>query len=243
MMRSTFNARPSTWLQLPLSFDVRQMQRDSSQFIAGDWIKHFNTGAYEYGWSCVPLRSPGGEAAHIVPINEALYADTPQLLRCPYLRTVIDQFRCNAGAVRLMALAPGAVIHAHRDAGTALMDGLTRIHIPIQTSPQVLFSIDGESVHFTAGHAWYMDASCLHAVENRGMAPRIHLVIDCLTNAWLQALFARAGFVPKAAARYGDPSINDGNVHAVITQLRASATPATQAMADRLATLAQGSGT
>lgn len=237
------NLAPSTWLQLPLSFDLAQMQGDSSQFLASDWIKHFNTGAYEYGWSCVPLRSPGGEASHIVPLNEALYADTPQLLRCPYLRQVIGQFQCDTSAVRLMALAPGAVIHAHRDVGAALMDGLTRIHIPIQTSPQVLFSIDGESVHFTAGHAWYMDASCLHAVENRGTAPRIHLVIDCITNAWLEDLFARAGFVPKAAAKYGDASINDGNVQAVIAQLRTSAAPAALAMAERLANLAQGAGT
>lgn len=237
------NSAPSSWLQLPLTVDVVRMQQESGQFTASDWIPHFNARAYEQGWSCVPLRSAGGEAGHIIPLDGACYRDTPHLARCPYLQEVISSFQCDTGAARLMALAPGAVIHAHRDAGTALMDGLTRIHIPIQTSPQVLFSIDGESVHFTAGHAWYMDASCLHAVENRGTAPRIHLVIDCLTNTWLQALFARAGFVPKAAARYGDPSINDGNVHAVIAQLRASATAATQAMADRLATLAQGSGT
>ena len=232
--------RASSWLQLPLSLDVLRMQQESGQFGASDWIAHFNTRAYEQGWSCVPLRSAGGEAGHIIPVDGACYSDTPHLARCPYLREVISSFECETSAVRLMALAPGAVIHAHRDAGTALMDGLTRIHIPIQTSPQVLFSIDGESVHFTAGHAWYMDASCLHAVENRGGTPRIHLVIDCITNTWLEDLFARAGFVPKAPARYGDPSINDGNVQAVIAQLRASATPATLAMAERLASLAQG---
>lgn len=232
--------RASSWLQLPLSLDVLRMQQESGQFGASDWIAHFNTRAYEQGWSCVPLRSAGGEAGHIIPLDGACYSDTPHLARCPYLREVISSFECETSAVRLMALAPGAVIHAHRDAGTALMDGLTRIHIPIQTSPQVLFSIDGETVHFTAGHAWYMDASCLHAVENRGGTPRIHLVIDCITNTWLEDLFARAGFVPKAPAKYGDPSINDGNVQAVIAQLRDSATPATLAMAERLASLAQG---
>jgi len=240
---NTPGSAPSSWLQLPLSFDVVRMQRESGQFAASDWIAHFNARAYERGWSCVPLRSAGGQAGHIIPLDGARYSDTPHLARCPYLRDVISRFECDTSAVRLMALEPGAVIHAHRDAGTSLMEGLTRIHIPIQTSPQVLFSIDGESVHFTAGHAWYMDASCLHAVENRGTAPRIHLVIDCLTNAWLEDLFARAGFVPKAAARYGDPSINDGNVHAVIAQLRASATPATQAMADRLDILARSTNT
>lgn len=231
-------AAPSTWLRLPLAFDVARMQRECDQFAASDWISHFNTGAYENGWSCLPLRSAGGDARHIMPLDGAPYRATPHLARCPYLREVLARFQCDTSAVRLMALAPGAAIRAHRDAGTALMDGLTRIHIPIHTSPQVCFSIDGDTVHFTAGHAWYMDASCLHAVHNRGAAPRIHLVVDCITNGWLTALFADAGFVPKAAAKYGDPSINDGNVHAVIARLREAGTPVTLALAGELARLA-----
>lgn len=233
---------PSTWLQLPLRFDVARLQDDSDRYASGDWISHFNTGAYENGWSCLPLRSAGGDARHIMPIDGAAYAATPHLARSPYLREVLASLDCELGAARLMALAPGAVIHAHRDAGTSLMDGLTRLHIPIHTSPQVLFSIDGESVHFTAGHAWYMDASCLHAVHNRGAAPRIHLVIDCVTNAWLEALFARAGFVPKPAHKYGDPSIHDGNVQAVIRQLRQSPSPASLALASAMAAVAGGAG-
>jgi len=232
---------PSTWLRLPLRFDVVRMQRDSDQFAVGEWIHHFNTGAYDQGWSCVPLRSADGQAGHIMPIDGAAYAGTPQLARCPCLREVLASFACEIRAARLMALAPGAVIRAHRDGGTSLADGLIRIHIPIHTSPQVLFSIDGETVHFTAGHAWYMDASCLHAVRNDGTAPRIHLVLDCITNAWLETLFASAGFVPKAAHKYGDPSINDGNVRAVIAQLRLSPSPASLALASQLSGLADGS--
>jgi len=231
---------PSTWLQLPLHFDVARMQRDSDQFAAGEWISHFNTGAYDQGWSCVPLRSPGGAADHIMPVDGAAYAGTPQLARCPGLREVLASFACEINSARLLALAPGALIRAHRDAGTSLADGLIRIHLPIHTSPQVLFTIDGETVHFTAGHAWYMDASCLHAVHNQGSAPRIHLVLDCVTNAWLEALFAAAGFVPKARPKYGDANIHDGNVQAIIAQLRAVPTPASLALASELAARARG---
>lgn len=232
--------RPSTWLQLPLHFDVARMQRDSDQFAAGEWISHFNTGAYDQGWSCVPLRSPGGATDHIMPVDGAAYAGTPQLARCPGLREVLASFACEINSARLLALAPGALIRAHRDAGTSLADGLIRIHIPIHTSPQVLFTIDGETVHFTAGHAWYMDASCLHAVHNQGSAPRIHLVLDCVTNAWLEALFAAAGFVPKARPKYGDANIHDGNVQAIIAQLRAVPTPASLTLASELAARARG---
>ncbi|OYO29007.1 aspartyl/asparaginyl beta-hydroxylase domain-containing protein [Janthinobacterium sp. PC23-8] len=231
---------PSTWLRLPLRFDVARMQQESDQFTSTDWISHFNTGAYENGWSCLPLRSHGGDPLHIMPLDDAVYADTPHLARCPCLRQAIAGMDCEVGAARLMALDAGAVIREHRDAGTALADGVTRIHIPIHTSPQVLFRIDGEQVHFYAGHAWYMDASCRHAVENRGDAARVHLVLDCVTNDWLESLFASAGFVPKAPPKYGDPSINDGNVREIIARLRASGEPAALAVAERLAALERG---
>ena len=231
---------PSTWLQLPLRFDAARMRQESDQFAPADWISHFNTGAYESGWSCLPLRSHHGDPRHIMPLDDAAYADTPHLARCPYLRQVIASFDCAVGAARLMALDAGAVIREHRDAGTALADGVTRIHIPIHTSPRVLFRIDGETVYFSAGHAWYMDASCRHAVENRGDAARVHLVLDCVTNDWLESLFAGAGFVPKAPPKYGDASINDGNVQQVIARLRATGAPSALALAERLDAIARG---
>lgn len=231
---------PSTYLPLPLRFDVASMQRESDQFDEQDWIAHFNTGAYENGWSCLPLRSPGGDARHIMPVDGVDYANTPQLARCPYLQQVLASFACEKGAARLMALEAGAVIREHRDAGTALADGITRIHVPIHTSQQVLFRIDGESVHFSAGQAWYMDASCRHAVTNGGADARVHLVIDCLTNDWLEALFAGAGFVPRPLPKYGDPSINDGNVGEIIARLRETGAPALAHHADRLAAIAGG---
>lgn len=231
---------PSTYLALPLQFDVAAMQRESDQFAPHDWIAHFNTGAYENGWSCLPLRSPGGDARHIVPRDDVVYAATPQLARCPYLQQVLASFACETGAVRLMALEAGALIREHRDAGSSLADGITRIHIPIHTSQQVLFRIDGASVHFGAGQAWYMDASRRHAVTNGGATARVHLVIDCLTNAWLEQLFADAGFVPRPPPKYGDPSINDANVGSIIAHLRASGLPAMAQQADRLAAIAHG---
>lgn len=94
---------PSTWLHLPLQFDVARMQQECDQFAATEWISHFNTGAYDTGWSCLPLRAPGGDAHQIMPIDGASYDETPQLGRCPYLRQVLRRFACELGAVRPMA--------------------------------------------------------------------------------------------------------------------------------------------
>lgn len=193
-------AAPSAWLRLPLEFDLARMQAELDAIGADEWIAHFNTGAYDKGWSCVPLRSAGGSARHIMPVDGEPYRDTAVLERCPYLRQVIDSLACDKQSVRLMALAPGAVIKEHRDPGTALQEGLTRLHIPVQTSPDVLFTVDGEAVHFSAGRAWYLDASCRHAVHNAGTLPRVHLLIDCISNDWLAQLFDDAGFVPRPPA-------------------------------------------
>lgn len=187
----------SGYLRLPLAFDVQRMRAELDAIGEDAWIGHFNTGDYEGGWRCVPLRSVEGRADHILPIEGARYADTAWLDRCPYLREVIGSFQCEKTSVRLMALEPGALIREHRDPGTALEQGITRIHVPIATTPETIFRIEGEVVHFAAGHAWYLNASCLHGVENRSATPRVHLMLDCVTNSWLEEMFLAAGGVKR----------------------------------------------
>nr|AGC72027.1 aspartyl/Asparaginyl beta-hydroxylase [uncultured bacterium A1Q1_fos_500] len=213
-------AMTTPYLRLPLSFDVARLQGELAGLNANEWITHFNTNAYEGGWSCVPLRSVGGVAQHIMPIESDAFADTPVLARCPYVREVLTQFKCETTSVRFMALAPGAHIKPHRDPKTSLEDGVTRLHVPIQTSPEVLFYIDGTAVHFSAGDAWYLNASCEHAVINPSPQPRVHLMLDCITNEWLEALFHTAGGVLRPPPPYPDPQIHDGNVLALIAQFR-----------------------
>jgi hypothetical protein len=42
------------------------------------------------------------------------------------------------------------------------------------------------------GECWYLNVNQPHRVENRGSADRVHLVLDCVVDEWLRALFARA---------------------------------------------------
>ena len=58
-------------------------------------------------------------------------------------------------------------------------------------------------------------------VANPGTHARVHLMMDCVSNAWLQGVLLNAGWVARSAHRYADPSIHDGNVAEVIAQLRA----------------------
>nr|WP_315483589.1 aspartyl/asparaginyl beta-hydroxylase domain-containing protein [uncultured Undibacterium sp.] len=226
------------YLKLPFSFDVAKLQLDLALAVRSPWIKHFNIQAYEKDWSCIPLRSVGGRIDHILPIDSEEFQDTEILEQCAYFREVIAQFQCEKTSIRLMSLAAGGMIKEHRDAGSSLEDGITRLHIPIQTTPEVIFTIDHIPVHFSAGDTWYLNASCLHGVRNDSQHARVHLMLDCVSNSWLEQVFSQAGWIPRPQARYPDPSIHDGNVAEVIARLRQAGFPAGLVLADELEAIA-----
>jgi hypothetical protein len=227
-----------SYLRLPFSFDVAKLKHDLALAVQAPWINHFNTRAYEEEWSCIPLRSVGGRMDHILPIESEDFQDTEILQQCAYFREVIAQFQCEKTSIRLMSLAAGGVIKEHRDAGASLEDGITRLHIPIQTTPEVMFTIDHVPVHFSIGDTWYLNASCLHGVRNDSTHARVHLMLDCVSNLWLEQVCRQAGWISRPPLRYPDPSIHDGNVAEVIERLRQAAFPAGLTLADELEAIA-----
>jgi quercetin dioxygenase-like cupin family protein len=222
------------WLRLPPAFDLARLRTDLDTALAQHWRAHYNDRAHRGSWTSIALRSASGGADDILAREDADFSDTALLGLCSYFREVLDSFECGKKAVRLMALAAGAEIKPHRDRGGSLEDGLARLHIPIVTDPAVVFTLDGEDVHFSAGAAWYMNANCLHAVRNGSARERVHLVLDCVPNDWLLALFRRSGWQAAPAPKYGDPNITDANLATVIAHLRASALPAATALAAQL---------
>lgn len=213
------------YLKLGLSFDTAPLQAELGAMLATEWIDHYNSTAYASGWQCIPLRSVDGRLDHIMAQDSDAYAPTVILQRSPHFQRVLAAFACELRSVRLMALAPGASILPHRDPGTAYEDGLARLHVPVCTEPEVLFHIDGESVHFSQGDTWYLNAGCLHAVQNRSAVNRVHLALDCVPNDWLAAQFAQAGYLAPPEPRFADRNINHANLAAVLAALRANGTP------------------
>ena len=222
------------WLRLPPVFDLERLRADLDTALGSHWQAHYNDRAYRGSWTSIALRSASGAAYDIQAREDADFRDTGLLDCCPYFREVLDSFECGKKAVRLMALAAGAEITPHRDRGGSIEDGLARLHIPIVTDPAVVFTLDGEDLHFSACATWYMNANCLHAVRNGSARERVHLVLDCVPNDRLLALFEGSGWRAAAAPKYGDPSITDANAAEVIAQLRTSGLPAATAMAARL---------
>ena len=66
-----------------------------------------------------------------------------------------------------------------------------RIHIPIITSPAVIFHCGTEAVHMGAGECWIFDSWRRHRVVNPDARDRVHLVIDTSGSARFWNLVAR----------------------------------------------------
>ena len=180
------------FLKLDLQFDAAALQRDLDAISADTWIPHFNQDGYEGQWSAVPLRGPA-DAVH--PIQSIAphpgvteWSDTDFLENCPYIREALTHFQCPLLSTRLLNLAPGSVIREHTDHSLSIEDSELRLHVPIQTSPEVEFVLNGNSLHLGAGESWYLNVNLPHSVANRSARARIHLVVDCEVNEWLRNL-------------------------------------------------------
>ena len=79
--------------------------------------------------------------------------------------------------VMLARMAPGCVIHPHRDKNLAAK-WPHKIHVPLLTNDDVMSYGDGTAYHFAEGEVVEVNNMGVHAVENRGSTDRIHLIFE-----------------------------------------------------------------
>lgn len=77
----------------------------------------------------------------------------------------------------LTRLPGGASIRPHIDEGESLKR-CHRIHLPIVSNPQSVFSVGQTRFHMSEGELWEINNRRVHAVENQGSDARIHLILD-----------------------------------------------------------------
>ena len=131
-------------LKLPMSFDVARLQTDLAGMRPEEWTAHFNTSYYDGLWSGIALRTTEGAHVPLYPDpSKSTYVDLEVLERCPYIAEVMAAFHCPLQLVRLLKLSPGSNIKEHSDYNLSYEDGEVRVHIPIQTNPEVEFAVDG----------------------------------------------------------------------------------------------------
>ena len=214
--------------RLPLDFDRARLRGDLERVESEAWVAHFNADYYDGEWSGVALRAVDGLAGQIYPDPTASgrYIDTPVLSRSPYFRTVLAAFECPLNSVRLLKLAARSSIREHRDYQLSHTHGEVRIHVPIVTNDDVAFYLDGELLPIREGEAWYLDLELPHRVDNQSDHDRVHLVIDCVENEWLDDLISSGAVAAEAseACLATQPNVAGPNV-AGPNRSRAAATP------------------
>jgi hypothetical protein len=179
---------------LPLVFDPLRLRADLARVGPGAWSPHYNEGDFGGLWRGAALRSPSGAAGDLLAQSDrgAGFADTPLLDCCPYFREVLAAFPCPLKSVRLLSLAPASFIREHSDGALDYQDGEIRIHIPVQTNPDVEFYLAGERLLLEEGRCYYIDVNLPHRVNNGGTTERIHLVIDAVVDEWVHGIFRQA---------------------------------------------------
>lgn len=186
----------NAFLKLSFLFDEKRLLEDVKQCLLYPFVSHYNTADYSGKWKSISLRSLNGKMDQIQahasgPEN---YQNTPLLDSCNYFKEIIDGFKCKKESIRLLNLTAKSKILEHTDLNLGYEDGNFRIHVPIQTNPDVHFYINNLEVDMLVGQCWYGNFNFPHRVDNQGKTDRIHLVIDCIRNPWSDDLFAKAGY-------------------------------------------------
>lgn len=180
-------------LQLPMSFDVETLAAEVRVLPASAWEPHPQGFP---GNEAVPLVAQGGQLNNVVA---GPMGPTEHLQRCPYIQEIMAELGGVWGRSRLMGLGAGADVPPHVDINYYWRTHL-RIHIPVITNPEVVFTCGGESVHMAAGECWVFDSFLLHTVRNKGSEQRVHLVLDTVGGERLWDLIDAARSTAEAPA-------------------------------------------
>ena len=221
------------YLRLPFNFDAALLRDDLDQLTEARWLPHYQKLHYTGEWSAIPLRSIGGKADNILiaPTGHIAYEDTVFLSSCPYFQKVLQHFKCQLKAVRLLKLNAGAIIKEHRDAELYFEKGEIRLHIPVITNDEVEFYLDNERMFLKKGECWYMNFNLPHSINNKGKTDRIHLVVDAIVNDWVMELFEQPELNRKIIE---EPGYDENTKRLMIARFREMNTETSNRLADEM---------
>ncbi|WP_454886095.1 aspartyl/asparaginyl beta-hydroxylase domain-containing protein [Sphingomonas oryzagri] len=239
-------------LRLPIRFDADVLRREIDALPPQAWTEHPQ--GYQ-GNDAVRLATAGGALSDAIGGDPM--APTEYLKACPYIMAVMAAIGGVWGRVRLMRLAPDAGVPPHVDSDFYWRTHV-RLHVPITTTPDVLFTCADETVHMAAGECWIFDTFARHRVQNGRDAMRVHLVMDTVGGEGLWDLVQSARVQPDAEPRlvppgsgvpalafeekYGPPVMSPWELlqHIAFLRERSAPSPAMDALLLRLDRLAAG---
>lgn len=171
--------------RLPVTVDLPLLLQALSRIADTAWTAHFNAGYYDGQWSGVALISAADALTALSSgAGEPTPRDSWQNDEC--WAVALRDLPLDIRSARLLRLGPGSRIHEHRDYDLGGLDADCRLHIPLLSSPDVDFMLESQRIPMSAGECWFLDLARPHSVDNWGQAERVHLVLDCRPNAWLE---------------------------------------------------------
>jgi aspartyl/asparaginyl beta-hydroxylase (cupin superfamily) len=94
---------------------------------------------------------------------------------------------------QIMRLVAGGSIGRHSGPAYGLSTEIVRLHVPIVTHADVMFSIAGQSLSLKPGELGYLDTTREHEVHNKSSMDRVHLVLDVLNSTETRDQLAAVG--------------------------------------------------
>ena len=110
------------------------------------------------------------------------------------LKEILSHIPAEFERVRVMRLKAGTDIKKHTDkVDKEIKAGkIVRLHVPLRTNEHVHFYLwEGKKqnhYNLDVGKYYYVDVSKAHAVQNKAIFDRLHLVVDCYNNPRLENL-------------------------------------------------------
>lgn len=192
------NITKSKWFKLGLKQTIKDLDKLELKF-----TDHYSNYNKDHAWGALSLRGYSADPLFITKPAEmndkwlSAHANehfeiqnTPLAEAFPAAMLLGEIFRGEGQIhrIRLMRLQPGGgELERHTDQvdkETGISDGkFMRIHIPLKTNPDVIFTlweVNGKpkARHFPVGSAFYLDTRKPHTAVNFGKEERIHLVMD-----------------------------------------------------------------
>ena len=159
-------------------------------------------------WAAISIRGYGDDIGDILkPGVLKSGVEEKTSLRWTYLyeesallpiKEILSHIPAEPERVRIMRLRAGTSLKKHTDkVDKDIKSGrIVRIHIPLRTSENVHFYLwEGKTAHsfeLQTGKYYYVDVSKPHAVHNKALFDRLHLVVDVFNNPKIKNLIKQA---------------------------------------------------
>jgi hypothetical protein len=181
LFRADVAALRAAVLALPEADWGEEAQRASNAWLAG---RSSNLNQFKPGTASIHLvfSSQSGGAVYEFPWYRERFA----ALMDPLLRRLLGDDVRNVIRLQLARMPAGASIKRHVDKGGYSADG-HRVHVVLASTPPVEFHVcEGATclgLHLEEGLVFELNNRLEHYVDNRGAAPRVHLVVDVAEGA------------------------------------------------------------